>query len=78
MSDISGKGADASSNAKTQRGAFYGYNYYTDAAGRFIGEEKPGSRLFHAFASKAAFEEAVSAYNIVGRVAVKSAATGPA
>ncbi len=63
---------------KFERGAFYGYNYYLDGDGRFLGEEKAGSNSFHVFASKMIFEQAVSAYNILGRVEVKSAAIGRA
>lgn len=60
------------------RGVYYGYNYYLDAEGRFVGEERAGSNAFYFFPSREVFEEAVSAYNVVGRVAVKSASTGRA
>ena len=64
-------------DTKTQKGVFYGYNYYVDANDRFIGEERAGSNSYMVFASKDAFEEAVSAYNVLGRTPVRSMATGP-
>ena len=64
--------------AKSQSGAFYGYNHYIDATRRFLGEERAGSRIFHVFESKKTFEQAVSGYNVLGNPPVKSAALGPA
>ncbi len=70
--------ATTSATEKFERGAFYGYNYDLDGDGRFLGEEKAGSNSFHVYASKSIFEQAVSAYNVLGRVEVKSASIGRA
>ncbi len=68
----------AATKEKIQRLDFYGYNYHEDAAGRFLGEARAGSNAYFVFASKQAFEQAVTEYNILGRTPVQSASLGRA
>ena len=78
MSTTETDGPSAPPPEKIQRLSFYGYSHYQAADGRYLGEDRAGSNSFYVFESKEAFEDAVSAYNVVGRVPVKSASSGRA